>query len=176
MNKVLIVVDMQKDFVDGALGTKEAESIVDSVVEKILSHDGYILVTRDTHQSDYMDTQEGKNLPVIHCVENTPGWQLNAKVAKALEGKEYQIINKPTFGSTRLAHILSEMAAEGKVSEIEFVGLCTGICVISNTLLAKATLPEVPISVDANCCACVTPDSHRTALDAMSLCQIAITE
>ncbi len=176
--KVLIVVDMQKDFVDGALGTPEAAAIVPKVTEKIRGWQGPIAVTYDTHQADYLDTQEGKNLPVAHCIEGTDGWELNDRVARALEekGREtaVEIFRKPTFGSVALAHRLSALAAEEELEEIVLIGLCTDICVISNALLVKACLPEVPITVDAACCAGVTPESHGNALSAMRLCQIAV--
>lgn len=171
---ILVVVDMQNDFIDEALGTKEAVAIVDNVIEKIESFDGMVVATRDTHQENYMDTQEGRNLPVIHCVENTQGWEIKPSVAKALEAKKAKIFNKPSFGSVELAEYLKEVAAKENIEEITFVGLCTGICVISNAMMTKAYLPEAPLKVDASCCACVTPESHKNALDAMALCQIKI--
>lgn len=167
--KYLIVVDMQKDFIDGALGTKEAVAIVPNVVKKINEFDGEVIFTRDTHQENYLETQEGKNLPVVHCVENTEGWEI-AKELRAL--KEYEsamIIDKPTFGSMDLALYL---LGKADVESVELIGLCTDICVISNALLVKAALPEVPVCVDASCCAGVTPESHDNALSAMRMCQI----
>lgn len=174
MKKVLVVVDMQKDFVDGALGTKEAAAIMENVVQKIREFDGEIFVTRDTHQENYLETQEGKNLPVVHCVENTAGWQLDKQVEAALKEKSYQIFDKPTFGSVKLMEALKNLSDTEGIEEICFIGLCTGICVISNALLAKAAMPDVPIVVEENCCACVTPDSHKTALEAIKLCQIGV--
>ena len=168
--KLLIVVDMQNDFIDGALGTKEALAILPSVAKKIeLSRQSndLILFTRDTHQKNYSETQEGKNLPVLHCIEGSEGWQ----ISKALDVKDSRIFNKPSFGSMELADFVSTLTG---VDEIELVGLCTGICVISNAFILKAKLPEVKISVDASCCACVSPESHKTALSAMKLCQINV--
>ena len=158
MQKVLVVVDMQNDFIDGALGTKEAVAIVPGVKEKIENFDGVVLFTRDTHETYYLDTQEGQKLPVPHCIRDTEGWP----------------IDKETFGSTDLAGELVAMNEDNEIESITFVGLCTDICVISNALLAKASLPEVPIIVDAKCCAGVTPESHENALKAMEACQIQI--
>lgn len=169
--KLLVVVDMQKDFIDGALGTKEAQAIVPAVVKKVTDAKASgteIIFTLDTHSEDYMNTQEGKNLPVIHCVKNTDGWKLADELAPLSDG--CKILEKPTFGSTQLAHIISS----GNYEEMEFVGLCTDICVISNVMIAKASAPEVPIKVDASCCAGVTPESHENALNAMKMCQVEI--
>ncbi len=170
MRKLLIVVDMQNDFIDGALGTPEARSIVDNVVEKIKQYPvENILATRDTHTADYLNTQEGRQLPVVHCVKGTPGWEIAPKVAQALGSAK--IIDKPTFGSTRLAELLLEYRREDEL-EIELVGLCTDICVVSNALLIKATQPETVLYVDPQCCAGVTPESHAAALVTMKMCQI----
>ncbi len=168
--KILIVVDMQNDFIDGTLGTAEAISILPQVQRKINLYRtlGFpILFTRDTHTQNYMDTQEGQNLPVPHCIQNTPGWEISS----ALEVANSTIINKPSFGSTDLAKYIRE---NYKDAEIELVGLCTDICVISNALLLKAYFPENKIRVDSSCCAGVTPQSHKNALDAMQMCQIII--
>ncbi len=173
MKKILIVVDMQKDFVDGALGSSEAVAIVDNVVEKIINFDGDIIVTYDTHPVDYMETLEGKNLPVPHCIKGTDGWKLDAKVQSAVDKKPYKAIEKPTFGSTELPEYIKSNYNPMEI-EIQLVGLCTDICVVSNALLLKANFPETKISVDANCCAGVTPDSHNAALTTMSMCQISI--
>lgn len=174
MKKILIVVDMQNDFVDGALGTKEAQNILDNVVKKIEEWDGDIFATYDTHFEDYMETSEGKNLPVSHCIEGTDGWMLNPRVQAALNNKdEYTEIQKITFGSIDLPLILAEEYDMDDV-EIELVGLCTDICVVSNALILKATYPETPIRVDASCCAGVTPDSHKAALTTMKMCQINV--
>ena len=165
--KTLIVVDMQKDFIDGSLGTKEAVAIVPNVKKKIeesRAAGDQIIFTRDTHQTNYLQTQEGKNLPVEHCIEGTDGWQISSE----LDVREDDIIiNKVTFGHVWDADMI-------KGDEIELIGLCTDICVISNALGVKAVLPEVPVSVDSSCCAGVTPQSHDNALEAMKMCQIAI--
>ena len=171
MRKILIVVDMQKDFVDGALGTGEAVAIVPNVVRKIRSHNGPVIATYDTHNSTYLQSNEGSHLPVPHCIRATAGWQLDAQVARALEEKGFTPVLKGTFGSVDLPGVV-EMIADGEAFELELVGLCTDICVISNALLAKAFLPEVPVSVDAACCAGVTPATHQAALTTMSMCQI----
>lgn len=172
MRKILVVIDMQKDFVDGALGTKEAQAIVPLVVDKIKSYNTQdVFATRDTHQPDYMNTQEGRNLPVEHCIEGTEGWEINKEVASVLDGAK--IINKPTFGSTELVDVLKGIAAKEDI-EIEMIGLCTDICVVSNALLLKAAMPEVPISVDAKCCAGVTVQKHEAALETMRSCQIYV--
>ena len=175
MKKILIVVDMQKDFVDGALGTPEAVAIVDNVVNKINSFEGNIIVTYDTHFEDYMDTREGKNLPVPHCIKETDGWKLDAKVQDALFGKEYIELEKPTFGSILLSEIIEDLAGEEEF-EIELIGLCTDICVVSNAMVLKAHYPEVSIKVDASCCAGVTPETHDAALMTMKMCQIEVVE
>ncbi len=172
MRKLLLVIDMQKDFIDGALGTAEAVSIVDRVVEEIGKYPPEnVFATRDTHPENYLDTQEGRNLPVVHCVKGTPGWALDEKVAAALGSAE--IIDKPTFGSVVLAEKLAELAKKEDL-EITLVGLCTDICVVSNALLVKAFLPETPVRVIADACAGVTPESHAAALQTMKMCQVAI--
>ena len=173
MKQFLIVVDLQKDFVDGALGTPEAVSIVPRVVEKIQQFSGEIYVTMDTHGTDYLQTSEGRHLPVPHCIRGTEGWQLNQAVAQALAGKDCHGVEKPTFGSVQLPQLISQ-AVKGETFSLELVGLCTDICVVSNALLLKASFPEVPISVDAACCAGVTPQTHQAALDTMACCQIAV--
>lgn len=172
MKKILLVIDMQNDFIDGALGTPEAEAIVDRVAEEIRSYPAAnVLATRDTHAADYLDTQEGRNLPVPHCVKGTPGWELHPKIAAALGSAK--VIDKPTFGSKELAKQLAQLAQQEDL-DITLVGLCTDICVVSNALLIKALLPETPMRVIAECYAGVTPESHRAALDTMKMCQIQI--
>ena len=171
MKKILIVVDMQNDFIDGALGTKEAVAIVPKVEEKIRNFDGEVFFTRDTHETYYLETQEGKNLPVKHCIRDTEGWQIR-KELDAL--RKTEPIDKETFGSTDLVGELVTLNEDQGIGSITLVGLCTDICVISNALLIKAYLPEVPISVDAACCAGVTPERHENALKAMEMCQIKI--
>lgn len=172
---VLVVVDMQNDFIDGALGTKEAVEIVPRVAEKIKGFNGWILYTRDTHGENYLDTQEGRKLPVAHCIRGTKGWELHPQIEAF---RKEPPIDKPTFGSVRLGELLKardeELRSEGNpgIESVTLVGLCTDICVISNALLVKAYLPEVPVSVDASCCAGVTPESHEAALGAMRMCQI----
>lgn len=173
MKKILIVVDMQKDFVDGALGSKEAVAIVDNVVKKIDTFDGDIIVTYDTHPENYMETQEGKNLPVPHCIKGTDGWNLDAKVQAAVDKKEYKAIEKPTFGSTELPEYIKTAYSTDEI-EIELIGLCTDICVVSNALLLKANFLETKVTVDASCCAGVTPDSHNAALTTMKMCQVNV--
>ena len=174
--KILVVVDMQKDFIDGSLGTKEAVAIVPDVVEKIRGFDGKVIATRDTHAEDYLESAEGKHLPVVHCVKDTPGWQINGEVAEALRSRtEVRIIDKPTFGSVELGGYVKQLNDTVEpVEKITLVGLCTDICVISNALLLKAYLPEVPVEVDISCCAGVTPQSHEQAAEAMKMCQIEI--
>lgn len=171
MKKFLIVVDMQKDFVDGALGTNEAQAIIPAVTEKIKGFDGEIIVTYDTHSDNYMNTAEGKKLPVPHCIKGTDGWQLDKNVADVLKTKEFTVVEKPTFGSVELPRIIEKISAGDNFS-IELIGLCTDICVVSNALLLKANFPEKQISVDASCCAGVTPDTHNQALATMKMCQI----
>jgi nicotinamidase-related amidase len=171
MKKVLLVIDMQNDFIDGALGTPEAEAIVPAVKEKMRAYPPEaIYATMDTHGPDYLSTQEGRKLPVVHCVRGTAGWQLSPEIAAMLDAGS--IYEKPAFGSLGLAKELAQMA---DLEEIEIVGLCTDICVVSNALLLKAAMPEVRISVDASCCAGVTPEKHRAALETMRSCQIEVT-
>ncbi len=172
--KVLIVVDMQNDFIDGALGTKEAQAIVDNVAKKVeeadKNHD-LIVFTMDTHTEDYLNTQEGKNLPVPHCIDGTEGWKITSKI-DAWIARNNPVYKKETFGSHELGRKLLENKKD--IGSIEFVGLCTDICVLSNVVIAKAALPEVPITVDAACCAGVTPESHDTALDALRMIQVKV--
>ncbi len=209
MEHILIVVDMQNDFIDGALGTKEAAGIVGRAVSKIQGFDGRIIATLDTHGPDYLDTAEGRKLPVPHCIKPTDGWQLNRDIAYALSGKEYQTIEKPAFGSVELVGAIEDMLAQkqagtsyrklnndstnnvdekinkelnktpdkmlpGNLAEIELIGLCTDICVVSNALLLKTYFPELAIRVDASCCAGVTPQTHQAALETMKMCQIDV--
>ena len=169
MKKLLIVVDMQNDFVDGSLGTKEAEGIVAHVkakVEQYQEQGDTVIFTRDTHTEAYLDTQEGKKLPVVHCVKGTKGWE----IIDCLQSYVQTVFDKPTFGSVELAHVV----ARGGYEQIELVGLCTDICVVSNALLLKAALPEIQICVDSACCAGVTPASHEAALTTMKMCQIEV--
>lgn len=194
--KVVVVVDMQKDFIDGALGTPEAQAIVPLVAETIhqlADPNTAIIFTKDTHTDNYMNTLEGKNLPVPHCIEGTAGYGIVDEVFEAwlchaqgenryMSGYDaYPVydenpirVKKPTFGSVELQNILYDMNDRFEIEEITLMGVCTGICILSNAILCKATLPEVPVNVVADCCACVTPESHKTALEAMKLCQINI--
>lgn len=170
--KVLSVIDMQRDFIDGALGTNEAVQIVERVAVKVQEYQKQnqsIVYTRDTHTEDYLNTQEGKNLPVVHCIRGTEGWNIHPDVYLP----EYPIIDKPSFGTFKLVDYIT---AQKEIEEIEVIGLCTDICVISNVMILKAAFPEIPIVVDANCCAGVTPQSHQNALEAMKMCQIHIKE
>ncbi len=171
MKDVLIVVDMQNDFIDQALGTKEAIAIVDHVVERIKQFDGEIFVTYDTHNENYMETLEGKNLPVPHCIKGSEGWQLNPKIAQALAMKKYHVVEKDTFGAKQLPQMILDQC---KPKSIELLGLCSDICVVSNALLLKAHFPEVKIMLDSKGCAGVTPQSHEAALLTMKMCQIEI--
>ena len=168
--KVLVVIDMQNDFIDGALGTKEAEKIVDGVQKEIAlfkKNGDEVVFTRDTHEKNYLSSAEGKNLPVEHCIKGTAGWEISEK----LDTAESLIFDKPTFGSTGLAAYLSR---KDEIDEIEIVGLCTDICVISNALMIKAYLPETPVMVKGSLCAGVTPESHQRALESMKMCQVQI--
>ena len=170
--KIIIVIDMQNDFIDGSLGTKEAEAIVPAVIEKIKEYPKQdVYATRDTHPKDYLNTQEGKNLPVEHCIKGTKGWEIKAGIAELIQ--ENHIFDKQTFGSVQLAEAVKKMNEEEPL-EIELIGLCTDICVVSNALLLKAFMPEVRISVDSSCCAGVTPEKHEAALETMRSCQIQI--
>ncbi len=172
MRRILVVVDMQKDFIDGSLGTANAQAIVDLVAEKMKSYDkADIYVTRDTHGEDYLQTAEGRKLPVVHCVKGTEGWQLHPQIEA--QADKAHIIDKPTFGSVALMEMLREENEKEPIA-IELVGLCTDICVVSNALLLKAAMPETEILVDKNCCAGVTPETHRAALATMEMCQIQI--
>ena len=172
MRKLLIVIDMQNDFIDAALGTKEAVAIVDAVKEKIRSYPAEnVIATMDTHAENYLKTQEGRNLPVVHCVKGTDGWQIRPEIADLLKGAK--VYEKPTFGSTAMAADLREESEKEEI-ELELIGLCTDICVVSNALLLKASMPEVKITVDAACCAGVTPEKHAAALETMRSCQIHV--
>lgn len=171
MQHILVVVDMQNDFIDGALGTKEAQAIVPRVADKIRGFEGRVLATRDTHGEDYLSTQEGRKLPVAHCIRGTIGWQIHPDIQALLREPP---VDKPVFGSAALGQLLWEENARQPIHSVTLVGLCTDICVISNALIIRAFLPETDIIVDAACCAGVTPQSHRTALQAMKACQVRI--
>ncbi len=166
--KYLIVVDMQVDFITGSLGSKLAEEIVPDVVEKVKNFEGKVIFTRDTHFADYMKTQEGKKLPVEHCIKDTTGWQICDELTPYVK----EVVDKITFGSVNLPNMIKEYGEE--IEEIELCGLCTDICVISNAIILKSAFPEVKITVDSKCCAGVSVESHKTALDAMKAVQIEI--
>lgn len=168
---LLLVVDMQNDFITGSLGTKEAQAIVQNVVRKVKAHEGPVLFTRDTHDAAYMDSQEGTLLPVSHCQKGTEGWQIQEDL-EAL--RSLPAVDKPTFGSLELAEQVKRINDKTPLASITLVGICTDICVISNAMILKAALPEVKVIVDASCCAGVTPQSHQTALNAMKACQIFV--
>ncbi|SFW15502.1 cysteine hydrolase family protein [Selenomonas ruminantium] len=171
--KLLIVVDMQNDFVNGALGSPEAEAIVSNVSKKIetaKANGDFIIFTQDTHYDDYLETEEGKNLPIPHCIKNTTGWAISNKLNVPMEA---DVVEKNTFGAYNMGLSLSSFY-EKKVDYIELVGLCTDICVLSNAVIAKAACPNSHVVVDAACCAGVTPESHDTALAAMRAIQVEI--
>lgn len=174
MNHILIVVDMQVDFVNGSLGSGDAESIVKSVVEKVENFDGKVIFTQDTHGKNYKDTQEGNKLPVQHCIKDTPGWEIIPELRHFIAEHHTEIYEKSTFGSDKLARRLLDMHHETPIDSITIVGLCTDICVVSNAILLKTFLPEVPIIVDSGCCAGVTKHHHEAALETMQSCQIEV--
>lgn len=169
--KLLLVIDMQNDFIDGALGTKEAVAIVPNVAEKIKNFDGKVIYTRDTHFEKYMSTQEGRKLPVPHCIKGTEGWEISKALPVA---EDAMIIDKLTFGSSELGPVLVDLNSKEAIESITLIGLCTDICVISNAMICKAFLPEVEIIVDSACCAGVSPQTHNNALEAMKVCQITV--
>lgn len=172
--KTLIVIDMQKDFIDGALGTKEAQAIVPAVIAKIAAAKAAgdnVIFTRDTHGPNYLDTMEGKFLPVPHCITGTDGW----KIPSEIDDTECVHIDKPNFGYYGWDSLYLSSLFE-RSDEIELIGLCTDICVVSNALILKSVFPEIPISVDVKCCAGVTPESHAAAIATMRMCQIQIKE
>ena len=185
--KVLTIIDAQYDFIDGELGTPEAKKIVPNIVEKINNYDNksntLILFTKDTHNnSTYLDTLEGTILPIPHCIENTPGWSINKEITDAVDKNRFlsyssdKIIKsrvyKDTFGSEDLRKFFEKFRDD--IEEVEFVGLCTDVCVISNVLVTRMVLPDVEITVDASCCAGVTPEKHQAALEVMKSCQINV--
>ncbi len=173
MKHLLVVVDIQKDFVDGSLGTAEAVAIVENAAKKIREFDGEIFVTYDTHFENYMETAEGAKLPVPHCIKGTEGWELNADIADALADKDYTAVEKITFGSTELPELVKKAVGDEDF-DVTLIGLCTDICVVSNALILKANFPEKEVYVDAACCAGVTVDTHNAALATMKMCQINV--
>lgn len=170
MKKILIVIDMQNDFITGSLGSPEAQAIVERVAEKIRTFDGDVAATKDTHDTSYSNTQEGKLLPVLHCVVGTEGWEFPSAISRALSEKSYMPFWKDRFASVAL----SKHVEAGEYEEVHLCGICTDICVVSNALLLKAALPETPIYVDASCCAGTTPEMHKKALDVMRSCQVIV--
>lgn len=178
MRNILIVVDMQKDFVTGALASAEAQAILPKVKEKIEVYDRAgkeIIFTRDTHREDYMQTNEGKHLPVPHCIKGTDGWQICAELTDGITS-EYKTVDKPTFGFLGWKDVLASETADGSDLDIEMIGVCTDICVVSNALILKALYPEATVRVDAGCCAGVTPEAHAAALATMRSCQVDVTD
>ena len=178
MRNILIVVDMQKDFVTGALASAEAQAILPKVKEKIEAYDRAgkeIIFTRDTHGEDYMQTNEGKHLPVPHCIKGTDGWQICAELTDGITS-EYKTVDKPTFGFLGWKDVLASETADGSNLDIEMIGVCTDICVVSNALILKALYPEATVRVDAGCCAGVTPEAHAAALVTMRSCQVEVTD
>lgn len=171
MQRILLVIDMQNDFIDGALGTREAVEIVPNVRKRIEEFDGTVLYTRDTHETNYLSTQEGRNLPVEHCIRNTKGWEIREELDSL---RKTEAIDKPSFGSAALGEMLRNMNDKDPIESVTLIGLCTDICVISNAMIAKAFIPEVPIIVDSTCCAGVSPATHENALKAMECCQIQV--
>lgn len=165
---ILIVVDMQNDFIDGALGSNQAQSIVKNSIKKIKEFKGEVLFTRDTHDLNYLNTLEGKNLPVVHCIQGTTGWQIQSDIEQL---RKTECFDKSSFGSVDLANYLKTYR---NIQSVTLIGLCTDICVISNAMLIKAALPEIEIIVDSSCCAGVTPETHNNALEAMKMCQINV--
>ena len=174
MSKLLIVVDMQNDFIDGSLGTEEARNIVEPVCEKIIEFGGQIFVTQDTHSDNYLETLEGRHLPVEHCIANTEGWLINSFIRNALKSKNYAFIEKEIFGSMKLVDQIAKILDKGVKGSIEIVGLCSDICVVSNALMLRSAFPNTEITVDASCCAGVTPDKHKAAMEVMKSCQINV--
>lgn len=188
--KIVVVIDMQNDFIDGALGSPEARAIVPTMVERLKeldSSENLLLFTKDTHQANYSETQEGKNLPVEHCIEDTHGWSINKEISSFCDYGSHFMgyssntirksrILKPTFGSLELADTIRDISYDKNynIEEVILMGVCTDICVVSNALLLKAYCPEIPITVDASCCAGVTPESHAAALTTMKMCQVNV--
>ena len=170
----LIVIDMQYDFVYGSLGSEQARSIVEKVKNKILNFKGEIIFTRDTHSDNYLQTLEGVNLPVIHCLKDTDGWQIIDEISKSIDIDKYLIFDKSQFGSIELAGFLENENKKHKIDKIEMIGLCTDICVVNNAMLLKTFLPETKIIVDSDCCAGTTQQMHNEALNTMRSCQILI--
>ena len=176
--KILVAIDLQKDFTTGALGNAECDAAADKAAERIKSFraensDTPVIFTLDTHAENYLDTQEGRNLPVVHCIKGSEGWGLDERIEAVRDDRDI-LVEKPTFGSARLPEVIRETAGGREIEEIEFIGVCTDICVISNAMIIKANFPEVPVVINSECCAGVTPQSHENALSAMAMCQMKI--
>lgn len=171
---VLVIVDVQNDFVNGALGTREAEEVLPSILEKVRDFTGRVIATRDTHSDDYLETQEGERLPVVHCLKGSEGWGFPDELDSLIREREAAIYEKSTFGSPALARDLRDFFDRGEIRSVEIIGICTDICVVSNALLIKAESPELPLTVDARCCAGVTPEKHGAALDVLESCQVEV--
>lgn len=174
MSKILVVIDMQNDFITGALGTKEAESIVGGVLKKIEDFEGEVVYTRDTHSKDYLKSHEGKHLPIPHCIIGTEGWQLEKRIRTIKDERQSPVFDKPSFGSTRLLDFILDKAKDKELTEIEFVGVCTDICVITNILTIKTFLPEMKLTAHSKLMAGTTPENHKKALDILRLCHIDV--
>lgn len=172
--KTLVIIDVQNDFVTGSLGTEEARRMLPHLIDKVSNFSGKILMTQDTHSENYLDTQEGRILPIPHCIIGTEGWRFPEELEKVRTEKSAKVYQKPCFGSTRLVSDLKAAYEDSLLDSVELVGICTDICVVSNALMIKAAMPELPVSVDASCCAGVTPEKHRAALEVMQSCQIMI--
>lgn len=170
--KVLVVIDVQNDFVTGSLGSKEACRMLPRLVEKVKGFSGEVVMTQDTHFENYADTQEGKLLPVPHCIKGTKGWEFPEELETVRRERKARVYEKPCFGSTELAADLKKQDERGELESVELIGICTDICVISNALMIKSAMPELPVYVDPGCCAGVTPEKHQAALEVMKSCQI----
>lgn len=172
--QILIVVDVQNDFVTGTLGTKEAQEMLPVLLDKIRHFPGEVRLTKDTHKENYLQTQEGKILSIPHCIKGTEGWEFPKELEELQKAGKFKIYQKPSFGSVELAKDLKRDYEKQELESVELAGICTDICVISNALLIKAFLPEVPVYVDASCCAGVTPQKHQAALEVMKSCQVFV--
>lgn len=174
--RYLIIIDVQNDFVSGPLGTAEAQQMLPRLLEKAAGFDGKILMTKDSHSDDYLQTQEGRLLPVPHCIVGTEGWEFPESLEKIRKEKEAEVYQKSCFGCEPLVEDLKKLDRAGQLESVELVGICTDICVVSNALMIKSALPELPVSVDASCCAGVTREKHEAALEVMRSCQIQVKD
>jgi len=174
MSKYLVVVDMQKDFIDGSLGSAEAQAILPKVIEKIKNFPGTVVYTRDTHEENYLETLEGKKLPVVHCVRDTEGWKFQEDIQELITANRSLVFDKETFGSIQMAGCLQGIDRMAPIDEVIVVGLCTDICVMANAVLIRTAMPNTPVRVDASCCAGSAPEAHRCALEAMKSLQIDV--